>query len=152
MTPPLLRPLAVATLLASAGLPARAGDIAAITSATGVAVEASVEGGNRLVISVVPGAETRLNGHLGVGLSAGDGSAIWSDPLPRTTLADRDYFAGAVLETVHFDPRSLTAPATLGISYGACLATTDICVYEEAVVTLTPGGNGPDVTLSALQP
>ncbi len=145
-------PLLVATLLL-ASIAARADTIGAIESPSGVAVQASLEGGNRLVIALLPQRDILLNGRLGVSFDAGADDPAWSGDLPRLVLGSGDYFTEPVLETVHFDPATLAAPVTLAVSFGACLPVTGICVLEEALLTLTPDGAGSlDLTMATVEP
>lgn len=131
----------------------RADDIAALESASGVAVQASVEGGDRLDIAIVPGAGIRLNGRLGVSFADPDEAAVWGGTLPLLVLGEGDYFTDPVLQTLHMDPALLTGPVTMTITFGSCLPVTAICVLEEALLTVTPGEDGAiDLTLAALEP
>ena len=141
---------AIALLVSALAAPAAADDIAAFTSSSGVAVQAAVEGGDRLVITIVPDGGVRLNGRLGVSF---DGAgALWQN-LPRTVFGDGDYFIEPVRESLAMDTSALGESGTLALTFGSCLPVTDICVLEETTVTLTPADDGSiDLTLAAVEP
>ncbi len=141
----------IAALLAVA--PARADELAAVRSPSGVTLQASLEQGSRLVIAVLPDADIRLNGRLGVNFETGDGAPVWGESLPRLVLGPGDYFTEPVLETIHLDPAALEQAAQATVTFGACLPVTGICVLEEALLTLTRGSDGGlDLSVAMLEP
>lgn len=130
--------------------PATADGIAALTSPTGVAVQAAVEGGDRLVITIVADGGVRLNGRLGVSFESE--AALWQG-LPHTVYGDGDYFTEPVRESLAMDTSALAGGDTLAVTFGSCLPVTNICVLEETTVTLTPADDGSiDLTLAAIEP
>lgn len=149
-----MRPAAAIALLVSAlAAPAAADDIAAFTSSSGVAVQAAVEGGDRLVVTIVPEGGVRLNGRLGVSFEAGEGSAAWGDTLPLTVFGEGDYFLDPVLETLPLDAAGLAFSSTIAVTFGSCLPETNICVLEEAAITLVREDSGTlSVTVASLAP
>ena len=140
--------LALALALVAAcltALPARAGELASVRSPSGVTLQASLEREDRLTIEILPDADIRLNGRLGVSLEATDGSAVWGTSLPLLILGEGDYFGEPVLETLHLAPAALEDPSGASLTFGACLPVTGICVLEEATLTLS---RAPDGTLA----
>ena len=120
--------------------PAPADDVAGVVSATGVRLQAHVDSADRLVVALVPPETAPLNGKLGVGFASPD--EVWITDLPLVVKAETDYFDGAVLEKLAFDPRRLDTPAVLAVTFGACLEDSGICVVEEAEVTLRRAQDG----------
>jgi len=149
-----LRPIAFAVSLAALALPgaASAYDAAKLDSPAGMQVEARIEGDDSLVIGLTPGEGVKLNGQLGVAISA-DGAGPWSGDLPRVITEEGEYFEAPFSETVTFDPARLDGPTTLKLQYGACQLAMAICVFEETEVLVQPNKNGrPDVSLTAVAP
>lgn len=146
--------LALALLAASLmSLPARAGELASVRSPSGVTLQASLERDDRLTIAILPDADIRLNGRLGVSLDARDSTTVWGASLPLLVLGPGDYFTEPVLETLALAPAALDGPATASVMFGACLPVTGVCVLEEAVLTLSRGSDGSlDIALAMLEP
>ncbi|MCW5738415.1 MAG: hypothetical protein KIS73_30110 [Enhydrobacter sp.] len=145
------RAAVLASLVCALAVPAGAGEIAALTSSTGVAVEAAVEGGDRLVVTIVPQDGIRLNGRLGVSFEGED--APWRETLPRIVYGEGDYFLEPVRESLALDAAALGDGTTLAVVFGSCLPDTSICVLEETAVTLAPAlDGGIDLTIVSLAP
>ncbi|MBC6439160.1 MAG: hypothetical protein GDA49_01825 [Rhodospirillales bacterium] len=144
-----------AALAAVAALapPVSADDIGSIITPSGVSVQTHVESGDRLVIAVVPTMDVRLNGRLGIGLTPLDDQMIWLDEMPSVLMVEGDHFDGAVLQTLTFDPAHLNGSSSLGITFGACLPVSGVCILEEAKVTLARSTEGDvNLTLAGIAP
>ncbi|MEM7120675.1 MAG: hypothetical protein AAF563_05315 [Pseudomonadota bacterium] len=132
--------------------PALAYDVTSLASPGGMQVEAWIEGDNRLVIGLIPNDGNKLNGQLGVAISA-EASDAWNQDLPLVVTEDGDYFEFPFSETVSFDPDALSEPTALSVEYGTCQLAAAICVFEETEVTVHPGEDGaPWVSLSNVMP
>ena len=130
-----------------------ADDIGSVVTPTGVNVQTHIEAGTRLVIAVVPTMDVKLNGQLGIGFTPLDDQMVWTDSLPSVVMVEGDYFEGPVLQTMSFDPEYLNAPAVLGITFGACLPVSGVCILEEAEVTLEHSQDGSiGLTLATVTP
>jgi len=141
----------LALLLSALAAPAAAGEIASLTSSTGVAVQAAVEGGERLVITIVPDGGIRLNGRLGVSFEGED--APWQGLLPHIVYGEGDYFLEPVRESLALDAAALGPGSTLSVTFGSCLPDSGICVLEETAVTLIPAADGSiDLSMASIQP
>lgn len=148
-----LLPLFALFCALAAALPARADELAALRSPSGVTLQASLEQGSRLVIAVLPDSDIRLNGRLGVSFEAQGQAPVWGDSLPRLVLGPGDYFLEPVLETIHLDPATLADPAAATVVFGACLPVSGICVLEEALLTLSRDDDGAlNLDLAMLEP
>ena len=145
----------IAVLLAFAFLAstAQADTVASLVTPTGVNVQTHLEAGNKLVIAVLPTNDVKLNGQLGIGLTPRDDQMIWLDDLPSVLMVQGDYFEGPVLQSLAFDSEYLTGPAVMGLTFGACLPDSGICILEEAEITLKRADDGTvDLTLVAVDP
>ena len=133
--------LAFAALwLAARPAPAEAAD--ALAMETGVRVEAGIDAEGALAVAVVPDGGVLLNGVLGIAFEPGEGPAVWPDAASLLLTFDGDYFPGAARRRIAFDRTGLTAPARLGVVYGACLPESGVCVLEKAEIVLTPLADG----------
>ncbi len=143
--------LAIATGLILSG-PSVAYDVTSIASPGGMQVEAWIEGDNRLVIGLIPGDGTKLNGQLGVAIS-GKASDAWDQELPLVVTEEGDYFEFPFSETVSFDPTALNEPSTLSVEYGTCQLAAAICIFEETEIVVHPAEDGaPWVSLTNVMP
>jgi hypothetical protein len=115
---------------------AAAYDVTSLASPAGMRVDAWIEGDDRLVIGITPGDGVKLNGPLGVAISA-DAGAPWSDELPLLITEDGEYFTAPVSETLSFDPARLDEPAMISLEYGACQLAMAICE-----ITVHPTADG----------
>ena len=122
--------------------PALAGGVTGVLSATAVKIEAYVNQGRTLAITLLPPPEVTLSGTLGVAFAPADDSRPWTGELPRVVTVDADYFDGPVLETFSFDRSSLHQPAAIAVTFGACFSEARICVLEEALITISPATDG----------
>jgi hypothetical protein len=127
-------------------------DAATLASPAGMQVQAWIEGDDRLVIGITPADGVKLNGALGVAISA-DQADPWVEGLPLVITDEGEYFEAPFSETVSFDPDRLDAPTTLTLEYGACQIAMSICVFEETEILVHPNGGGtPDLTLTTVVP
>lgn len=145
-----------AALLTAMGLtlsaPALAYEVTSLASPGGVQVEAWIEGDNRLVIGLIPNDGNKLNGQLGVAISA-EASDTWDEELPLVVTEDGDYFEFPFSETVSFDPEQLNEPSTLSVEYGTCQLAAAICIFEETEIVIHPAeGGAPWVSLTNVMP
>jgi hypothetical protein len=131
---------------------ATAYDAASLDSPAGMQVEARIEGDNQLVIAITPDEGVKLNGFLGVAISAEE-PAPWAEPLPLVVTDDGEYFEAPFSQTVSFDPDALDAPTTLSLEYGACQLAMAICVFEQTEIVVHPNDDGtPSVSLTTVLP
>ena len=122
--------------------PAVAGGVTGVLSATAVRIEAYVNQGRTLAISLLPPPEVTLSGTLGVAFAPADDRRPWTGELPRVVTVDADYFDGPILETFSFDRSRLREPAAIAVTFGACFSEARICVLEEALITISPATDG----------
>jgi len=116
-------------------------------------VQASIEGGDRLSVAIVPFDGVLLNGRLGVSFTAVTRAEAWPDDLPRLVLGPGDYFDGAVLETLALAPGGPDAPASIAVMFGSCLPVSGICVLEETEITVRRDDDGKlSVALAMMEP
>ncbi len=123
-------------------VPALAGGVTGVLSATAVKIEAYVSQGATLAISLLPPPDVTLSGTLGVAFAPANDSSPWTDELPRLVRVDADHFDGPVLETFSFDRSRLHQPAAIAVTFGACLSEAQICVLEETLITISPATDG----------
>jgi hypothetical protein len=132
---------------------AQADEAAMLITPAGVDVRAHLEGGDNLVITILPTMDVKLNGQLGIGVKANGASDGWQDTLPSLLMVDGDYFDGPVLQEFAFDAEAMDMPSALLITFGACLPASGVCILEEAEVTLARETDGSlGLTLAALEP
>ncbi len=138
-----IRHLAATAAIAAVGLPglASAYDVASLASPAGMQVEAWIEGDNRLVIGITPSDGTKLNGQLGVAISAASAEP-WAEELPLLVTDEGEYFEFPFSETVSFDPQRLDEPTALSVEFGTCQLAMAICVFEETEITVHPNADG----------
>ncbi len=137
----------------SQGVIARADDIASLVTPNGVDVQVHLEGQDSLVITILPTMDVKLNGQLGIGIRALYDDEGWQRELPSLLVVEGDYFDGAVLQRFPFDAGAVETPSTLGITFGACLPASGVCILEETEVTLVRETNGSlGLTLATLKP
>lgn len=122
--------------------PTLAGGVTGVLSATAVKIEAYVNQGRTLAITLLPPPDVTLSGTLGVAFAPADDSRPWTGELPRVVTVDADYFDGPVLETFSFDRNRLRQPAAIAVTFGACFSEARICVLEEALVKISPATDG----------
>jgi hypothetical protein len=116
-------------------------------------VQAHLATNDKLVITILPTMDVKLNGQLGIGMKALDDYGTWQDDLPSLLVVDGDYFDGAVLQTLVFDGDGIDMSTALGITFGACLPADGVCILEEAEVTLMREDDGSlGLTLATLKP
>ena len=137
----MIRIIAVLAVLISMA-PALAGGATGILSTTMVRIEASVDRGRTLAISLLPPPDVTLSGTLGVAFAPADEGTPWTDQLPRLVRVEADYFDGPVLETFSFDRTRLHQPAAITVIFGACLSEAQICILEETLITISPAADG----------
>ena len=138
---PMKRALAILVILIPM-VPALASGVTDILSATAVKIEAYVNQGRTLAVTLLPPPEVTLSGTLGVAFAPADDSRPWTGELPRVVTVDADYFDGPVLETFSFDRSRLHQPAAIAVTFGACFSEARICVLEEALITISPATDG----------
>ncbi len=138
---PMKRVLAILVILISM-VPALASGVTGVLSATAVKIEAYVNQGRTLAVTLLPPPEVTLSGTLGVAFAPADDSRPWTGELPRVVTVDADYFDGPVLETFSFDRSRLHQPAAIAVTFGACFSEARICVLEEALITISPATDG----------
>lgn len=132
---------------------AHADTLASAITSTGVDVQAHLASNDRLVITIMPTMDVKLNGQLGIGMRALDDYGTWQDDLPSLLVVEGDYFEGAVLQTLAFDGDGVDMPTALGITFGACLPADGVCILEEAEVTLMRDSDGAlGLALATLEP
>ena len=120
---------------------AAAYDVTSLASPAGMQVEAWIEGDNRLVIGIIPSDGVKLNGMLGVAITA-EAAEPWSEQLPILVTEDGEYFKAPFSQTVSFDPEQLNQPTALSIEYGTCQVAMAICVFEQTDITVHPNADG----------
>jgi hypothetical protein len=138
-----IRHLALTAGLVALSLPAMAAshDVASMASPAGMEVEAWIETEGRLVIGITPGDGVKLNGPLGVAISA-ETDGPWSEDLPLLITGDGEYFTAPFSETISFDPAQMNQPTALSLEYGVCQVAMAICVFEETEITVHPNADG----------
>jgi hypothetical protein len=145
--------LSTLALVLMHGAAARADTLASVITPTGVDVQAHLATNDKLVITILPTMDVKLNGQLGIGMKALDDYGTWQDDLPSLLVVDGDYFDGAVLQTLVFDGDGIDMSTALGITFGACLPADGVCILEEAEVTLMREDDGSlGLTLATLKP
>ena len=145
--------LAALTIVLIHDADARADTIASAITTTGVDVQAHLSSNDKLVITIMPTMDVKLNGQLGIGMKALDDYGTWQDDLPSLLVVESDYFDGAVLQTLVFDGDGIDMPTGLGITFGACLPADGICIFEEAKIILMREDDGSlGLMLATLSP